>query len=200
MHFKIVSRGDRLKMLGFLMQKLKEDGEEALSESQQQQITKIFNDYFEKVYKFFFFRLRKQSDAEDLTSKTFERIMKNLDKYDDRGHKISAWIFTIARNILIDFYRENDRKKTSSLEELDGHKSVSADFDLEQIDRSILKDKIWEIVNKLPAKQQQIWALKLTKDLSHKDIAEILGISLSNVNVLIHRSTKVIKCELAELI
>jgi len=171
---------------------------EELKTADTEKFSEIFEEYFDKVYKFFYFRLRNQHDSEDLAAETFEKILKNLKSYEDRGYKIGAWIFTIARNVLTDFFRRN-KVRVDSVDDLLPSKEPSKEFDMMGMDRKMLKEQLWDVVKTLPVKQQTIWSLKLTEDLPHKEIADILGTTEANVNVMVHRSVKIIKQQLSHL-
>lgn len=155
--------------------------------------TPLFDRFFDPVYRYFFSRLRHEDNAEDLTSETFMKIYQRLDSYVERGIPFSVWVFKIAHNVLIDFVRRDKAKVTDSLESLEPGNEPSVDFDLGVINHSILSEKLWATLRVLPKRQQDIWALKLTNDLSHKDIAEIIGITENHVNVDVSRSMKTLK-------
>lgn len=161
--------------------------------------TPLFDRFFTPVYRYFFSRLRHQDDAEDLTSETFMKIFQRLHSYNERGIPFSVWVFKVAHNVLIDFFRRDKTKMTDSLEEIDPGQEPSVDFDLAAIDRSLLSDKLWAALRVLPKRQQDIWALKLSNDLAHKDIAHILGMTENHVNVDVSRSMKTLKKYLSYL-
>lgn len=160
--------------------------------------SEIFNKYFDKIYQFFYFRLRNQSDAEDLAAETFERVLKNFQSFEERGFGMAAWIFRIARNVLSDFFRKK-KFQIDSIDDLEPSKEPSKDFSLKDLDRDMLQEKLWEVVNHLPERQKSIWALKLSSDLPHKEIGKMLGITEANVNVIVHRSLTTLKQQLGHL-
>ena len=156
----------------------------------------LYEQYFEKVYKFFHFRLRDEELSKDLTSETFEKIVTKLHTYEDQGYPFSSWIFRIARNAMIDHIRAQQSKHTTSLEELLPSQQPFTTFDPAVIDNQSALAKVKDVIKTLPQLQQDIWGLKLASDLSHRDIANILGISENYVNVSLFRSIKVIKSKL----
>jgi RNA polymerase sigma factor (sigma-70 family) len=162
------------------------------------EFSQIFDEYFDKIYQFFYFRLRNREDSEDLAAMTFEKVFKNLDSYSERGHGIAAWIYTIARNVLNDFFRKKKLKK-DCIDDLPPSKMPSEDFDLKSLDIKLFQEHLWEAIKNLPEKQQMVWSLKLTEDLPHKIIAEVLETTEANVNVMIHRSLKLLKQQLQHL-
>ncbi len=166
--------------------------------SDTEKFSEIFNKYFDKVYQFFYFRLRNASDAEDLAAETFEKVLKNFHSFEERGHGMAAWIFKIARNALSDFFRKK-KFQIDSIDELEPSREPSKDFSLKDLDRDMLKEKLWEVVETLPERQKAVWGLKLSSDLPHKEIGKILGVSEANVNVIVHRSLTTLKQQLGHL-
>lgn len=160
--------------------------------------SEIFNKYFDKIHQFFYFRLRNQSDAEDLAAETFERVLKNLASFEERGFGVGAWIYRIARNVLSDFFRKK-KFQIDSIDHLEPSKEPSKEFSLKDLDRDMLKEQLWELVNGLPERQKSVWALKLSSDLPHKEIGKLVGITEANVNVIVHRSLKTLKQQLGHL-
>ena len=169
-----------------------------LAQTDPEKFSEIYEIYFEKMYKFFYFRLRDQGEAEDMTSEVFEKAFKKLNTFEDKGLPFGAWIFRIARNSLIDHLRKHEKARVESLDEVLPAEEPGKDFDLCSIDRKILKEKVWEVVQKLPEKQQEIWSLKLT-GMSHKEIAKAIGTTENNVNVIMHRSLSKLKKLLSHL-
>ena len=160
--------------------------------------TLLFHRFFKPVYRYFHFRLRQHEDAEDLTSETFEKVYRKLHTFREQGTPFSAWLFAIARNNLIDHLRR--KRDVESIDDVAGEHYFAVEMDLGAIDRAILKEKVWEAVAKLPDRYQQLWALKLTSDLPHREIARLLGTTEGNVNVMIHRSLVSLKESLLPLL
>jgi RNA polymerase sigma-70 factor (ECF subfamily) len=153
----------------------------------------LFNRFFKPVYRYFYSRLRQRQDAEDLTSETFMKLVSKLETFHERGIPFTVWLFTIARHNLIDFNRQRKIKATLSIEELCPGTEPCCEFDLRKVNSSVVSGKILKALEVLPETQREIWSLKLSADLPHKEIASILGITENNVNVQVSRSTKTLK-------
>jgi len=156
----------------------------------------LYDRFAEKIYRYHFFRLRDRDDAEDLTAETFEKILRNISRFKDRGLPFTAWMFRIAHNSLVDFLRRKKQPPLSLDMLSEEGKEPSESFSNKNLEMDISPEKLWEAIHSLPEKQQQIWGLKLSKDLSHKEIAHILDITPTHVNVLIHRSVQRLKTSL----
>jgi RNA polymerase sigma-70 factor (ECF subfamily) len=179
------------------MEKLSDNELALMARSDIRYFTPLFDRFFKPVYRYFYARIRLAEDAEDLTSETFMKIAQGLNSFTERGIPFSVWVFRIAHNILIDHYRRSKDRTTDSLEDLDPSREPSSDFDLASIDRNLASEKLWAALRVLPQRQQEIWTLKLSKGMLHKDIAQVLGLSENQVNVDICRSLKTLKKYLA---
>jgi len=126
------------------------------------------------------------------------KIFTKLESFQDTGVPFSAWIFAIARNTLIDFTRKN-KIPVETIEDVPESHQPSVEFDLTKVNHKLCMKKVWAAIRTFPEKQQDVWALKLTSDLPHKEIATILGISENNVNVMVNRSMKELKRRLSFL-
>ena len=151
-----------------------------------------YDQYKQKVYNFFFYRLERDSAlVDDLTSDTFMKAYEKFDSYDDT-YTFSTWIYTIARNTLTDYFRRN--KQVQSLETMqeEGHDIAdegSVDFE-SQLSAEMSVDQVKEILDDLPAQQRECIILKYLEQMETKDIAEVVGQSEANVRQLVSRGMK----------
>ena len=71
---------------------------------------KVYDSLVEKVYRFIFFKVESRETAEDLTQGVFLKALENIEKY-RKNTSFLAWIYTIARNSVIDHYRTKKQKE-----------------------------------------------------------------------------------------
>ena len=149
----------------------------------QGSFTQIYNLYFERVYKFIFFRTKLKEEAEDLTSLVFLKVWKNLKKYRlQKTAKFSTWLFQIARFTLIDFYRQQKPQVSlSDIKELGEVDFIEKEVELSEVKRCLLL---------LPENYQAVINLRYFEDLEYKQIAQIMGKTSIGVRVLLHRAIK----------
>lgn len=133
--------------------------------------------YHKRVYSFLFHLTLSKEDAEDLTQNTFIRIYKSIYKF-HKGNSFLPWAYKIALNTYRDFYSVNKNKISAiPLDDLPEH-FLGADDDSSFIMEQ--KESIKEILllmNELKNGQREAFILKFGKDLSFREIGEILGIS-----------------------
>lgn len=157
-----------------------------------QEFAKFYELHFEAVYRFVYFRVKGNRDvAEDLTSDIFISALNAFDRFDpSKGAK--AWIMTIARNKVINHWR--DRKETVDVDELapfikgeDGRQTA------EQNERLSF---LTQALNKLKPEERTIVEMKYLLGYSYDDIAHELDKTAGAARVESHRALKKLKTQL----
>lgn len=149
----------------------------------------IYDLYFEKVYRFVYYRVNHEETAEDLVSETFIRVWNKLGKIDDAA-AFQAWIFRIARNIVVDHYRA--KKITVDISELEN----VLEYEDNIIDRANLgfdQKKLLEALKHLSSDQQVVIKLKFLDELENSEIAEALNKTEGAIRVIQHRAINELK-------
>jgi RNA polymerase sigma-70 factor (ECF subfamily) len=163
-------------------------------------IEKIYIENSDKIYRYFYFHTYNQALAEDLTSKTFMKVIDKISTFNEKKAAVITWLFTIARNTLTDYYRLASTNKTISLETLEpenpdvriienvGNKSSEKSVQLDR-NKQILQNAILE----LNEEEQLFIFLRFTQELSYDEIAVELNININTVGVKLHRAIEKVK-------
>jgi len=134
--------------------------------------------------------LRDYSLAEDATSEAFIRVYKNLHKIDDvDSNQTISFLVTIVTNVAITMVNKEKGRNTTPVDFEETFSNKSDDFNLEE--SIVSKSNTSEIllcIDQLKDELKAPFLLKYAHELSHKEIAEVLGISENNVTVRIHRA------------
>jgi RNA polymerase sigma-70 factor (ECF subfamily) len=145
------------------------------------------------VFAFFAYSVSRPV-AEDLTSSTFERVIRSWKSYDPRKAGVRTWVLAIARNQLTDHYRRSSHRDARSTDAepalLDGLPGVDPTGDLADRDafRSMLADS--------GEREREVLALRYGADLSANEVAELLGLSSANVHQIASRALRRLREEL----
>lgn len=145
-------------------------------------------------------------DAEDLAQDVFLEVFRNSSQF--RGNaQLSTWLYRIAVNRSLNFVRNNRRKRFwQSIEDAftggkNNHREISENPN-DQADSGITdtqrKEILHRAIDKIPEKQRIAFTLNKYEDLSYQQIAEIMDVSLSSVESLIHRAKKNLQDQLYE--
>jgi len=133
--------------------------------------TQLYDGYVERVYRYIYFRVSDDIATEDLVSQVFLNAWKNLDRYKIGTTPFIAWLYTIARNLVIDHYRS--KRESVPLEEAavlpadmeSPHEQAELRFDLEAMRDSL---------QSLSSDQQQALILKYIAGLPNESISKIM--------------------------
>lgn len=157
-----------------------------------EQFSEIYDQYIDKIYRFVYLKVSSQDTAEDITSKVF---LRGWEAYKNKVQNIEnpgAFLYQIARNAVVDHYREKGRTKI-----------VSADASPQIIDpaedaqnKAILSADINVIkkgLQKLDKEHQDIIIWHYLEDMPIAEIAQLLGRPAATVRVMLHRGLKELK-------
>ena len=81
------------------------------SKKDKKNFSPIYAHYKNHIYKFFFVRTNDETLSDELTSIVFEKALKGLSNFQWQGISFSAWLYRIARNTLIDYFRGNEKRQ-----------------------------------------------------------------------------------------
>jgi RNA polymerase sigma-70 factor (ECF subfamily) len=154
-----------------------------------QDFEEAYLSYAEKIYRFLYWQTRDQAVAEDLTGEAFSRAWRRRQSF--RDGSVQAWLFQIARNLLIDYGRKKKELPLEETSEIIG--SLQQDGLAHQAERA---DAIWQMhkaIDTLPDNLRGVTVLRFIEELSVSEVAEILGLSEGNVRVLQFRALKRLK-------
>lgn len=157
----------------------------------------LYEDYVDEIYKFIYLKTLDVEKSEDLTSETFISALKNISNFDTENPEsnFKAWIYKIAYNKVINFYKTKDREVEFS-DNLD--LSFETDF-WKNLDN---KEKLKNILNylgTLKKQEREIIIYRIWYDLSFSEIAEVLWISTENCRKISSRTMKKISANFLAL-
>ena len=155
-----------------------------------QDIEKIYEEYFETVYKYLFCLTRNTDISEELTQETFYKAVKSINSF--KGDcKISVWLCQIAKNLWYNEYKKNKKIKNinqNELEKIYSNENIENDIILNE-EKIILYKKM----QKLDEVTRNVILLRLTGDLSFKEIGIILNKTENWARVTFYRGKKKLK-------
>lgn len=156
--------------------------------------SRFYQEYQPKIYNYVYFKTNESADVEDLTSRILEKVFTNLGKYDESAASLNTWIFTIAKNQIIDYYRQ---KRVGEAHFENGEELMVKDEITPKPEDAAVKGEREEIIagllEELPENEREILVLKFWGGLKNIEIAEQLGIHANNVNVIVFRTLRKLK-------
>ena len=162
----------------------------------KEQFSRIYDQYIEKIYRFIYFKVSSQEMAEDITSKVF---LNGWESYKNKGgiSNPGAFLYQIARNMIVDYYREKDKTKIVSTEFIpqiadnrtNVHEKAVLGSDIEMVKSAI---------QNLKKDYQDVLIWHYLEDMPVAEIAQILDKPNGTIRVMIHRGLKALKNELIQ--
>ena len=144
----------------------------------------IYDHFADKIYRFIYFRVGHKEVAEDILSDTFVKSWEKINQI-NTPHALSGWLYQIAKNNIIDYYRI--KKELVPLEEVENilEDAVSP---VDLTNASIQQKKILQVMDQLSSEQQEVIKYKFFEDLTNEEIAYVMGKTVGAVRVLQHRA------------
>ena len=154
-----------------------------------QDIGQIYEEYFETVYKYLFCLTHNNDIAEELTQETFYRAVEKINTY--KGDcKISVWLCQIAKHLWFDYCRKN--KKTINIQE-NLFNEQSTNVTEESIISNDEKISLYKKMQNLDEKTREVIYLRITGELSFKEIGIILNKTENWARVTFYRGKNKLK-------
>jgi RNA polymerase sigma factor (sigma-70 family) len=166
-------------------------------ESRSLAFARAYDEHVWDVYGYFAYRMSSRHDAEDLTQLTFERALKAWDRFDDRRATVATWLLAIARNLLVDHYRRDRSRVEEAIGDGPGSEALLGYEELEQPGLAIDPD-LAAGLELLGQREREVLALRFGGDLTGPEIAELTGLTLSNVQQILSRSLRRLRAELEQ--
>jgi RNA polymerase sigma-70 factor (ECF subfamily) len=150
----------------------------------------LYQKWLKPVYRYFYFRVGNEKDAEDLTSQVFLRVYEDLPRYRNHGC-FSAWLFAIARARAIDFYRKKDREVALLAAE-----PLADDLDLfDQTARGDELRQVFELIHQLSPVEQELIRLRFVAELNYREIGSLLHRKEDSVRKAVSRIVERLQME-----
>jgi RNA polymerase sigma factor (sigma-70 family) len=160
-----------------------------ISESTAKAFGRLYEQYLIKIFHYVNYRIEDRGIAEDLTSDIFNKALTKFKSYDSKKATFSTWIFSIARNTLIDYYRGRSKEQKFQKEEK-FRVMVYSTSPEEEVSRSEEIRKLRICLSSLNPGERELISLKFSGEMTNREIAQITGLSESNVGTIICRAVR----------
>jgi len=158
-----------------LVQRAKEHDEAAL--------TQLYEENFDKIYRYTVLKIGDRTEAEDMTQQVFLKAFKSISGYRSKGRPFSSWLFRIAHNQVVDYWRKKSKRATVPLEEtLVGSSSNPSS----EAERKMDIESLVAATRRLTDMQREVISLRFAGGLSVVEVAKAMGKSEGAIKALQH--------------
>jgi RNA polymerase sigma-70 factor (ECF subfamily) len=174
-----------------------QDEESLIRKAQQRDqvaLTQLYEENFDKIYRYIVLKIGDRTEAEDLTQQVFLNALKSISSYRFKGMPFSSWLYRIAHNQVVDYHRKRSRRATVPLDE-----SIAAGRDDPErtTEKKLQIEELAQAAKQLTAAQQEVISLRFTGDMSIAEVARVMGRSVGAVKALQHSAVVVLRKVLA---
>lgn len=156
----------------------------------EQAFGQIYDIWAAKVYRFVYVKVKNTHTAEDLTSEVFLKAWEKLHQYKpQKDAKFSTWLYTVARNTIIDHYRANKNSEIS-FEDLPEIADLEGDEPYREV------GELEQALTKLPAEYEKVLRLRFVEGYPISKVAQLLRKKEDNIRAITSRALKKLREEL----
>lgn len=134
----------------------------------------LYDHYQASVYRFLFYRTRSQTLAEDLTSETFFRALRNMTSFRWQGKDFGAWLMTIARNLATDHFKAGRTRLEMTTEDMGAHDDTTEGPE-SLVLAGLTNEMLLEALTQLPDEQRDCLVMRFLQGMSIAETAAVLG-------------------------
>ncbi len=163
-----------------------QDEESLVRRAQQQDqeaFAQLYEDNFDKIYRYIVLRIGNKTEAEDMTQQVFLNALKSISSFKWKGFPFSTWLFRIAHNQVVDFLRKKKRRATAPLDESLASQDINPELATE---RSLNIEQLLVATERLTAAQREVISLRFAGELPIAQVAKVMGKSEGAVKALQH--------------
>ncbi len=158
----------------------------------QEEFGRFWEQTRDRVRAYMFCACSNATDADDLAQECYLRVLRNWGRFDGRGSR-QAWLFAIARNTQVDWFRKRGRQVR--LLESGDDRIVSEAGSAPEADDV---EAIWKAVEGLGGEYREVVHLRFAADLSYLEIAQMLDVPIGTVRSRLHRGLKIVRKQIEE--
>ncbi len=158
--------------------------------------------YQQGIFKLAFNFFNDRDEAMEIVQETFLRAYEKLDKFDGKNNKsFKSWVFRIAYNLCIDFYRKLKRNKVINTDTFDTISVADSenDVNIDAFEKQHIKNNFKKYIMFLSKRQKQVFILKHYSGFKFTEISDVMKIAIGTVKSLHFRATKTLEKKVAQL-
>jgi len=152
----------------------------------------LYDFYVNRIFRFILFKVGSKEVAEDITSQVFLKTWEYINDSSKKIGNFNALLYKIARNLVIDHYRQKSREFVGTDE--DQFKNIKDKRDIKgETDVRLDVANIEKHLSKLKDVYREVVILKYIEEFSTVEMSEIMGKTKGNIRILVHRALKALK-------
>ena len=169
------------------LRRSEEDLVRRAKQQDQEAFSRLYEGYFDKIYRYIVIKVGNETEAEDMTQQVFLNALQSISSFRWQGVPFSSWLYRIAHNQVVDYFRKKTKRPgtfddvphniSDSNKNNDPQKTTEHNLNIEQL---------LVAAQQLTEAQREVISLRFTSDLSTAEVAKIMGKSQGAIKALQH--------------
>ena len=152
-------------------------------EGDQQAFAQLYEENFDRIYRYIAVRIGDRTEAEDMTQQVFLKAIQSISSFKWKGVPFAAWLFRIAHNQIVDYFRKKTKRATVPLDE---SLAVSGDDPQQLVEQNVDIEQLISATEKLTSAQREVISLRFAGELPIAQVAKIMGKTEGAIKALQH--------------
>lgn len=157
-------------------------------------LAQLFDVFFEKLRRYAYYQTGDLDGAEDIAADAIRAAIESLDRFDDRGGMLSAWMYGIARNLVARQYRDHSRGREVGMDQAEALRS--GDMPEDRVLRDLSYEELYAAISMLPGEQREVIVLRYIEGYGSQDVGRIMGKRSGAVRGIQHRAIRSLRRKL----
>ena len=147
---------------------------DSITETKPTKVTigSLYEEYYDRIVRYIFVRINDQIEAENLGGDVFLKALQALDSYRGHSEQMRAWLFKIAHNLVVDYFRKMSKRKDVSLNDMEVRDRVTVE---EVVEVKLEVERLSEALKQLTPAQREVIGLRFFAGLSSAEVGKTLG-------------------------
>ena len=158
-------------------------------------IGELYDLHQERIYRYIWSKVGNQQLAEDLTGEVFMRMVSSLPTYKVGQTPFHAWLYQIARNLIVDTYRQEAHRQTEPLDNIVNHQDGAVMVQT-AVEQKLDIEQIHEALDLIDPIQREVIILRFMVGMSLQEVAFTIDKTVGAVKTLQHRGLKALRVAL----
>ena len=141
-------------------------------EHKEARLASIYEECYGKITNYAYAKIGNRFEAQDIAGEVFLRALKSLESYKEQGTPMQVWLFKIARNLIIDYYRKAAKSKTVPI---DNVKIADNSNPADEIEKRDNFARVSKVMEQLTDGQREVLELRFLSELTSKEVGIIIG-------------------------
>ncbi len=155
----------------------------------------LYDYYIDNLYRFIYYKVKDEKDVEDLVEIAFLKVFESKDSFNPKKSSFGTWLYNIARNTVIDFYRT----KKETVEIPVSHSETDGGDIKDKVDGTLNSDVLKEALDKISENNKELVIFRFVEELSYTEVSKILKKKEGTVRVMQYRALNELKDVLTEM-